>query len=138
MQDLSELNLLIDRAASIAGSDYKLAQALGVSRQRVSNWRHGQQACSPEDCALIAMVAGLDPMAELARAIVRKHEGSRKGEMLRKALGKPLLVTGAALATAGAHAGDLLSWISGSTAQSLGDLIRCISGNFGRQRFAPL
>lgn len=113
MQDLQELNLLIDKAASIAGSDYALAKTLGVSRQAVSNWRHGHKGCPLEERALLASVAGLDPLAELARAMVTKHEGTKKGDMLMRALGKSLAATGAAVASAGAHASAISSMLPG-------------------------
>ena len=126
MDSLAELNLLIDKARTIAGTDANLAKLLGVPFQTISNWRHGHKNASPEDCALIAAVAGLDPMAEMARAALRKHDGSKKGELLRKALGKPLLAIGVASASAGVHAATAVSWISGWTAQTLADFARCI------------
>lgn len=104
MDRLEELNLLIDKAAAIAGSDGKLAAMLGEPRQRVSNWRHGQATPQPEDWALLAHVAGLDPVAELARATVAKHETKRKGDLLMRALGKASHLTGAAAGFAGAVA----------------------------------
>lgn len=136
MDTLAELNLLIDKASAIAGSDAKLAALVGQPKQRVSNWRHGVVPCPIEDQALMASVAGMDPVQELARAVLRKHEGSKKGELLLKALGKASLATGAAIASAGAHAGVLASLISGSTAQSLADFLRCISGVNKRQSSA--
>jgi transcriptional regulator with XRE-family HTH domain len=111
MQHNEQLNLLIDKASSIAGNDSALARELGVSRQRISNWRHGQDTCTPEDQALIAEIAGMDAMTVLARAMVAKHEGTRKGEMLMRALGKTLAATGAAAGSAGAHAGELFGTI---------------------------
>ena len=111
MQNTDELILLIDRASAIAGSDYRLAQVLGTGRQTVSNWRHHQAPCPVEMQALMAHVAGLDPIAELARAVVRKHEGTAKGDMLMKALGKGLLATGAVLGSVGASAHQIFSMI---------------------------
>lgn len=122
MTDLAELNLLIDRARAIVGTDANVAKTLGVPFQTVSNWRHGHKNASPEDCALLAAVAGMDPMQEAARAMLRKHEGTKKGDLLMKALGKASLVTGAAVASAGAHAGTAVNWISGWMASHLGDL----------------
>lgn len=104
MNDLTSLNLLIDQASLVAGSDYRLAQSLKVGRQVISNWRHGRKTATPEDQALIAAIAGLDAAQVLARAMVEKHEGTAKGDMLMKALGKAFLVTGAVLGSAGASA----------------------------------
>ena len=120
MQQVKQINELIDLAASIAGSDYKLAKMIGVSRMTLSDWRHGRRTATPEDQVLIADIAGLDTQATLARAIVEKHEGTAKGERLMKVLGKGLLLTGAAIATAGAKAVPI-----GLTAGSA-YLIRCI------------
>lgn len=125
MERLDELNLLIDRAAKIAGSDRKLALMLGEPPQRVSNWRHGHAVAQPEDWALLAHVAGLDPVAELARATVAKHEAKRKGDLLMKALGKASLATGAALAGVGANAQEIYSLIQTTgVAEKIGQWIR--------------
>jgi len=111
MSNLETINLLMDKAKSIAGSDANLARALDVKPQRIANWRNGNATCAPEDQALIAAIAGLDPIAELARATVRRHEGSKKGDMLLKALGKASLATGAAIAGVGANAQAIFSSI---------------------------
>lgn len=102
MKHLEELNLLIDKASAIAGSDYKLAKLVGAMPQNVSNWRHGQASCSPENRALLAAIAGLDPVAELARATLEKHEGTSKGDLLMRALGKSSRLTGAIAGIVGA------------------------------------
>lgn len=140
MSDLDEINLLIDKAAAVAGSDAKLARLVGQVPQVLSQMRHGRRAATPEDCALFAAVAGLDPMQEAARAMLRKHDGSRKGELLLKALGKASLVTGAAVASAGAHAGTVVSWISGwmpsSLSEAVAGLMLCVDGKRKGQRFA--
>lgn len=104
MTRLEELNLLIDKASAIAGSDGKLARLLGEPPQRISNWRHGHAIAQPEDWALLAHLAGLDPVSELTRAIVAKHESKRKGDLLMKALGKASRLTGAVAGFVGAVA----------------------------------
>lgn len=109
MQDLSELNLLIDKAKQIAGSDDNVASAIGIQRQVLSDWRHGRKNPQPEDYALLAAVAQLDPVAEMARAAVKAHEGKPKGDALMKALGKALLATGAVIGSAGASAAAISS-----------------------------
>ena len=111
MKDLDAINDLIDKAKSIAGSDAALARTLGVVPQRIANWRNGSAGCSLEDQALLAAAAGLDPLQELARAAVRKHEGTGKGDRLMGALGKGLLATGGALVSAGANAAVIFSSI---------------------------
>jgi hypothetical protein len=104
MQHHETLIELIDEASKVVGSDYKLAQVLEVSRQTVSNWRHGHKPCPAADVALMASVAGLDAEAWLVRATIEKYEGTAKGDRLYKALGKVLLATGAAVASSGASA----------------------------------
>lgn len=104
MKDLKTINELIDRAAEKVGSDRKLSEVLKVPAQVISNWRHGQRTCTPEDVTLLAFVAGLDPEAWLVRAVIEKHKGTAKGERLLKALGKKLPVIGEVTATYGAGA----------------------------------
>jgi ribosome-binding protein aMBF1 (putative translation factor) len=79
MQDLSRLNVLIDKAANAAGgSDNKLATMLGTSRQVVSNWRHGQKEPAIEKQIEMAKIAGIDPAPIVIAAAVEKtgHEGA--------------------------------------------------------------
>lgn len=104
MTNLEQLNVLIDKAAAIAGSDYKLAQSLEVPRQTISDWRHGRRTATPADQALMAHVAGLDPVQVLARATVQQYEGKAKGDALMKALGKASRLTGAVAGFVGAVA----------------------------------
>lgn len=82
-----QLNELIDRASAIAGSDNKLAQHLGVARNKVSNWRHGQAGCGVEYRALMASMAGLDVDAVIHDALLEKHANTPLGERLLSALG---------------------------------------------------
>lgn len=114
MQDLALINELIDRASKVAGSDYKLAQAIGNTRQAISNWRHGFRPVPVEDVALMASIAGLEADKWALRALVMRHEGTEKGDRLLKALGKGLLATGGALASFGASAGAIFSSINPS------------------------
>jgi len=98
------LDQLISKASAAAGSDYKLAAELGVSRGNIGDWKAGRRACPAGDVALMAELAGLDAEAWLARATVAQYAGTAKGERLARVLGKALLVTGAALAGSGASA----------------------------------
>jgi hypothetical protein len=109
MQDLVTLQTLIDKGKEVVGSDYKLAKAIGTTPARLSGWRNGHQTCPVADMALLAHVAGLDPVAELARAVVAKHEGTPKGDKLMRALGKALPAIGAAIGSAGASAAEISS-----------------------------
>lgn len=97
-----ELNLLIDKAAAIAGSRYKLAKQLKVSTSNLYAWEKGK-ACPPGDIALMASIAGYDPVQWLVRATLEKYEGTEKGDQLARALGKPSPATGAATGSGGAE-----------------------------------
>ncbi len=48
-------------------SDYKAAQALGITRQMVSNIRAGRRNLSPEQTVMAAEMAGIDPKIALVR-----------------------------------------------------------------------
>ena len=116
MKDLQQLNELIDKAAAIAGSDGKLAKVIRQTRTTMSDWRHGRRTCTPEDVSILAAVAGLNAEEWLIRAMLEKHAGTEKGELLVKALGKGSRVTGGAIA----FSGTVASQTSGS------DVPRCI------------
>jgi DNA-binding transcriptional regulator YdaS (Cro superfamily) len=106
---MEQLNLLIDKASSIAGSQYKLGQLLGISHSTMSQYKSGRP-CPPEDVARIAAVAGYEPVDWLVRATLEKHAGTKKGEQLAKVLGKALLVTGAASGSFSAAASTLTTY----------------------------
>lgn len=103
------LDQLIDKAKATAGSDYKLAKMLHVSRGNVSDWRAGRKTCPIAEQVLMANLAGLNASEWADRAIVAQYEGTPKGDMLYRALGKALLVTGAAIASSGASATAIFS-----------------------------
>lgn len=128
MKHLESLNMLIDKAKEISGSDYKLAKMTGHTPQQISDWRHGRKPCPPEDQALIAGVAGLNPEQVALRALVEKHEGTAKGDRLMKVLGKALLATGGVIASAGANAMVISSTIPGATllVDLVGKIKQCI------------
>lgn len=113
------LDKLICKASAAAGSDYKLAAELGVSRGNIGDWKAGRRSCPAGDVALMAQLAGMDPEAWLVRATVAQYAGTPKGEKLAVVLGKALLVTGAALAGSGANAGTAM-------VEAYGHFIRCI------------
>lgn len=94
---MSTITELLDAAREQTGSDYKTAKALGVTPQRLSDWRAGRQNAQPEDFALVAALAKRDPEEELIRATLAKHANTAKGERLLSALGNVLTRTGAAV-----------------------------------------
>lgn len=108
---LEELNQLIDSAKQAAGTDRELAKMLNTTSSRISDWRHGRKTCQPDDQAVLASIAGMNAMETLARATVLQHEGTAKGDLLMRALGKGLLATGGVLGSAGASAAAIFSSI---------------------------
>ena len=117
------LDQLINMASAAAGSDYKLAKALEVTSQRVSDWRHGRQKVPAADVALMAHLAGMDAEAWASRALIWQYEGTPKGEKIAAVLGKALAVTGAALGSFGASAATLGT---STVLEPVSYLIRCI------------
>ena len=55
------LNLTIEKAASIAGSQAKLAILLGEQRTHISNWKAGTRTCTIDKRIKLAQLAGFDP-----------------------------------------------------------------------------
>lgn len=100
MQALDEVRRLIEKAGTTTGSEYKLAKAMGIPQQMLTDWKAGRRTCTPEDRARLAGFANEDAVQELVRAVLEKHQGTKKGEQLYAILGKPLRQTGAALHTA--------------------------------------
>ncbi|SEL93548.1 hypothetical protein SAMN05216359_1291, partial [Roseateles sp. YR242] len=78
---------LINAASARAGSDYKLAQILGVDRQKVSGWRNGHAKCGVEYRALMADLAGFNIDEVIREALLEKHANTPLGERLLSALG---------------------------------------------------
>lgn len=124
-----ELNKLIEKAASIVGSEAKLAKALGLPQPNISGWKSGQRTCTPEDRARLAGFAKEDAVQELVRATLEKTEGTLRGEQLRQVLGKWLARTGGVLhsVTVG-----LVSLTYGLT---MFDIPRCIKSRLCNRRY---
>ncbi len=125
------LDELLDRAKKETGSDLKTAEILSVSRQAVSDWRHGRKPCPPADQALIAHIAGLSADDWAARALISQHEGTEKGELLKQALKKALLATGGVMLSSSAGAAQVISAVHDSVLY----FIRCIFCNPRRVHF---
>ena len=90
---MSQLNSLIERAASIAGSEYKLAQVLGMQQPTISAWKAGKRACSPTDRAALADIAGGNAAEEALEAVLagidlETPKGQRASAALTKAMAK--------------------------------------------------
>lgn len=133
MKRTASLIVVIDKAAEIAGSYKALAQMLGTRPQAVSDWRKGRKPCPMADLALMASMAGLDPAKEIIRALLEENAGTAKGDMLARSLGKGLVATGAAIATAGAHA----SAIYGTAIDWFEAVARLLPAMYRKVKFRP-
>jgi transcriptional regulator with XRE-family HTH domain len=86
MQDLVRINSLIDAAVKLCGgSDNKLAETLGTSRQVISNWRHGHKTPSIEAQAEIAALGGCSVPIVVLTSMIEDAVGPRR-ERLQGAL----------------------------------------------------
>lgn len=82
MQDLARINALIDEAAKkCGGSDNKLAETLGKSRQTISNWRHGQKTPSVEAQAEIAALGGCSVAITVLISLFEDAIGVRRARL---------------------------------------------------------
>jgi transcriptional regulator with XRE-family HTH domain len=81
---------LIDRAAQVTRTEYQLAKQLGIEPRTITDWKAGRRTCSAEDRALLADIAGVDPVIEMLEAIQERWEGKPKGERLRAVFAKRL------------------------------------------------
>jgi hypothetical protein len=68
------------------GTPTSLARHLDVKPPVVFGWISGDRTCTPEDRALLAHIAGVDPFPEIAEAMVERWKDKPKGERLRAAL----------------------------------------------------
>jgi DNA-binding transcriptional regulator YdaS (Cro superfamily) len=126
MSNDESLNLLIAKAAAIAGSEYKLAKLLGIPQPHVSAWKSGKRTCTPGDRARLAGFAHEDAQQELARATINAATGIKR-EQLQRLLGKLSHQTGEALLSA------MLGTVSLISGLMMLDIPRCIkrSRRFG-------
>jgi DNA-binding transcriptional regulator YdaS (Cro superfamily) len=124
METLATLILLIEKAGAISGSEYKLAQTLGVPQQVLSDWKAGRRTCTPPDRARLAAMAQEDAVQELVRATIQSTEGTLRGEQLATVLGKWLRATGEVKGSVWLGLTSLI-YGTASTGASL-DVLRCI------------
>lgn len=93
MQDLERLNLLIDKAAAICGgSDNQLAIRLDITRQQISNWRHGHKAPSLEMQEKMAEMAGVDPAVHMLAAAAEKTGSEKVMELFAQLKAQSILI----------------------------------------------
>lgn len=81
----------------MCGGDAKLAQAMGVYRPDVSNWRSGKRPISPETAAMLADLAHANVDEAIHAAMIERNKGTRLEPVLRGILGKALVAGVAAV-----------------------------------------
>ena len=95
---------LLDKLYEKGLKPLQIAKEIGVPRGYVYDWYKGHRKAQPSDLAAMAYLAGFDATQMLARATAEEFEGTPKGQILARALGKTLLATGAVLASVSAQA----------------------------------
>jgi hypothetical protein len=89
-----QLTELIKRAEDARGSTSAVAKAMGVPNPIVFAWKSGARTCTAEDRALLAEIAGVDPIPEIAAALLERCAGKPKEERLRALLERRLKSVG--------------------------------------------
>lgn len=90
------LIFLITKAASIVGSEYRLAKNMGIPPQTITGWKAGRRTCTAGDRVRLAGFAGEDAQQEAARALIAGSTGIKRAQ-LEQLLGKALTATGEGL-----------------------------------------
>lgn len=88
LENVARLNFLIEKAASIVGSEYKLAKKMEIPQQNISSWKSGAKTCPPAARAVLAGIAGEDAVQELISATLEREEGTKRGALLGELLGQ--------------------------------------------------
>lgn len=81
---VTELVELAEKASG--GTPTSLAHRLNVKPPVVFEWKSGKRTCTAEDRALLADIAGVDPLPEIAEALIERCSGKPKEEQLRRVL----------------------------------------------------
>ena len=86
----NDIRQAIEAAAEQRGGMLALADYLGMKDTHLHNIKAGTRTCSPEVEALIRAAAGENFRTAHDRALLAKHEGTKMGERLARAMGKAL------------------------------------------------
>lgn len=104
----TRIDKLIEAASKKAGTEYKLAQAMGYSQQQINDWKNKRKPCPIEAQAIMADIAGFDAMETVAKGLLERSEGNRRYIALEQAVGKAFAtIRAAGVANIGAKA----SWV---------------------------
>lgn len=86
---MKSVQVLIDDAVKMCGSEAELARRLGVDFQNVNAWHKGRRVMSPETVTAICDVLGLpgeETRQWVALALIENPKNKDKSEMLKRAL----------------------------------------------------
>ncbi|WP_423824056.1 helix-turn-helix transcriptional regulator [Salinisphaera sp. SPP-AMP-43] len=75
---------LLNDAKLETGSDYKTAKAIGISRQTLSNARHGVHKLELSTIGSLAELCGKDPLKTIAAVAAEREGQSKKGRNWRR------------------------------------------------------
>lgn len=64
---------IIEMAAESVGSDVRLAERIGVSRQRLYEWKDGRRPIPMARLEHVAIIAGINPENAIAVVAVERH-----------------------------------------------------------------
>lgn len=70
------LNLTIEKAAKIVGSQAKLAEIMGEQRTHISNWKAGTRTCTIDKRIKLAEIAGDDPTRAIIEGLIAQLDQS--------------------------------------------------------------
>lgn len=88
---MSQLNSLIEQAASVAGSEYRLAKVLGMQQSTISAWKSGKRTCTAPDRAALAGIAKGNAAVEAIQGLIEGLDlESPKGQIAAAALNEAL------------------------------------------------
>ena len=68
------LNLTIEKAATIAGSQRALAETLGAKEQHVSNWKNKRRPCPIPVRMRLAEITGEDPQRAMIEGLLEQMD----------------------------------------------------------------
>lgn len=88
VNNLSRIQALIHEASAKAGSQRKLAAALGYHPANVTEWLQGKRACPVQAQALMADLAGLNAEEVTLYALIEGERNPQRKESLLRVLGK--------------------------------------------------
>ena len=70
------LNLTIEKAAKIVGSQARLAEIMGEQRTHISNWKAGTRTCTIDKRIKLAEIAGEDPTRAIIEGLIAQLDQS--------------------------------------------------------------